>query len=551
MKQFQPRVTTLAAHQPHHQHVKKCHVIIRERKSRKRRSSGSDSVENTLEKWKEYNRQQQLGLRENGVEVIHKVPAKGSRKGCMRGKGGPQNSDCKFRGVRQRIWGKWVAEIREPINGKIVGEKANRLWLGTFSTALEAAIAYDEAAKAMYGPCARLNFPEPSVDPIDSNGSSSSGSDEKSPSGSSENDSDVAKTELERNRHQPHEEKPRFSKDFVFEEKVEKQVPSGGSVTDDSVEELKEMTTGFEQCQTSEECMAITMKNVKSEVPEESEGIERELERVLKNSGLGEESNHLQKEPVDIAMNTRANYCSSSDAAEHDIVVKSEGTRGESVEILKSCELSCSNHGLGYMHSMLPDSNPRPHSEHFNNTQTEASIARKHTEEVISEILGLCHGKCLKISHDVSPHEHYKAEHFDEMRTKLKCLECKFRAHSIHYKNQEPTDGDSNYPSMQGIHMFGGGTVGPMESIYQVDAMNNINTNRNSLPGFSSGHSRKLCDLSQQLHKLGGYLPEHWNNMQCADFEVGYDYSFLNPDYDFGLLEEQKLLDVCFPQIGS
>ncbi|KAG1365664.1 putative dehydration-responsive element-binding protein [Cocos nucifera] len=33
------------------------------------------------------------------------------------------------------------------------------MWLGTFNTALEAALAYDEAARAMYGPYARLNLP--------------------------------------------------------------------------------------------------------------------------------------------------------------------------------------------------------------------------------------------------------------------------------------------------------------------------------------------------------------------------------------------------------
>ncbi|GAB4839425.1 hypothetical protein Ancab_028947 [Ancistrocladus abbreviatus] len=76
-----------------------------------------------------------------------------SRKGCMRGKGGPENALCTYKGVRQRTWGKWVAEIREPNHGA-------RLWLGTFNTSHEAAMAYDAAARKLYGSEAKLNLPE-------------------------------------------------------------------------------------------------------------------------------------------------------------------------------------------------------------------------------------------------------------------------------------------------------------------------------------------------------------------------------------------------------
>ncbi|KAI3987278.1 hypothetical protein MKX01_031762 [Papaver californicum] len=132
---------------------------------KKRSRSRRNSVAETLAKWKEINSQLVSqggggGLKINGGGitptattrgVVRRVPAKGSKKGCMRGKGGPENSLTNYRGVRQRTWGKWVAEIREPNRG-------NRLWLGTFATSKEAAIAYDDAAKAMYGENARLNF---------------------------------------------------------------------------------------------------------------------------------------------------------------------------------------------------------------------------------------------------------------------------------------------------------------------------------------------------------------------------------------------------------
>ncbi|XP_010415808.1 PREDICTED: ethylene-responsive transcription factor ERF070-like [Camelina sativa] len=70
----------------------------------------------------------------------------------------------KYRGVRQRPWGKWVAEIRCGRGGG--GRRGDRLWLGTFNTAEEAALAYDNAAIQLIGPHAPTNFGFPAENQV-------------------------------------------------------------------------------------------------------------------------------------------------------------------------------------------------------------------------------------------------------------------------------------------------------------------------------------------------------------------------------------------------
>jgi hypothetical protein len=69
-----------------------------------------------------------------------------------RGRTKDDGGHVRYRGVRCRPWGKFAAEIRDS------NRQGQRVWLGTFNTAEEAARAYDKVALQHHGIKAKTNY---------------------------------------------------------------------------------------------------------------------------------------------------------------------------------------------------------------------------------------------------------------------------------------------------------------------------------------------------------------------------------------------------------
>ncbi|KAL1826450.1 hypothetical protein ACET3Z_004862 [Daucus carota] len=152
--------TTLFTHRPHPTGTKTVRISVTDPDATDSSGDENDAVFRSR-KIRKFVNEIKIESCSTQTNVTEEPKLKNPRRKKVAGKTKPAarcvvSSGKKYRGVRQRPWGKWAAEIRDPM-------KRVRLWLGTYDTAEEAAMVYDHAAIKLRGPNALTNFTTPEV----------------------------------------------------------------------------------------------------------------------------------------------------------------------------------------------------------------------------------------------------------------------------------------------------------------------------------------------------------------------------------------------------